>query len=245
MKKLVYVFLSLLTSVLIVGCNKSGGDCLSSTGKIIFQDRGHADFDSIEMNGYVNLILTQDSINSITVEAGEKIISGISTEVKNRQLILRNLNSCNWTRDYGKPINVHVKVRNLELIDYNSSGNISATNTITSQKFRVDVRDGCGTVDLDVKNEIGEFIERAGTVDFEISGSITFCYIYAADYGPFHCENLATGYQYVTNKGSNDCYVRCQQELSVNINSIGNVYYTGNPLTIIQSITGSGKLIPF
>ena len=240
-----FLLFSLLATLFIAGCNKSGGDCLSSSGKIIFQQRGQSGFDSIDMKDNVNLILTQDSVDEIMVEAGENIISGITTEVIDRQLIIRNLNSCNWTRDYGKPINVHLKVKNLQLIDYNSSGNISSTNTISSWKFRVDVRDGCGTVDLDVRNEFGSFIERAGTVDFKLRGRVTICEIYAADYGPFHCENLETDYQYINSLGSNDCYIRCTRDLTVTISSIGNVYYTGNPGKITQNITGSGKLIPY
>lgn len=243
MKKL--LVLLFLLPLVYCGCNKSGGDCISSTGKIILQYRGNPAIDSINMADYVNLIITQDTINAITVEAGEHIIDGITTKVENGELIIRNVNSCNWTRDYGKPVNVHVRVKNLQLINYNSSGNITSTNEITTRKFRVNVNDGCGSINIKVNNEFSSFVEQMGTVDFVISGTVIFFDIFSQGYGPFHCDGVLSPYVYVTSRGSNDCYVKSVRELTVNILSIGNVYYTGNPETIRQNISGKGKLIPY
>ena len=59
------------------GCEKSGVNCITSNGKTIRQERILEDFDSIDVRDYVNLIISQDSVNKVTVESGQNIISGM------------------------------------------------------------------------------------------------------------------------------------------------------------------------
>ena len=108
----------------ISSCQKSG-DCFKSTGSIIKETRIINDFDTIIARENVDIILTQDTVNSVVVEAGEKIISGITTNVVDRQLEIDNTNTCNWVRSYDKPMVVHIHVKNLRKIYYLSAGNIT------------------------------------------------------------------------------------------------------------------------
>ena len=78
-------------------CGKDDGTCISSTGKTIIQDRSGLDYHYVEVYDNINLILTQDSVNTgIKVEAGENLIDGITTEIDSGRLVLRNSNTCNW-----------------------------------------------------------------------------------------------------------------------------------------------------
>jgi Putative auto-transporter adhesin, head GIN domain len=247
MKKHKYNFLLFFLIVLIgwTGCKKSGVNCLTSNGKTIRQDRLVQDFDSIDVQDYVNLILSQDSMNKVTVESGQNIINGITTEVVDRQLVIRNANKCNWLRSYDVPVNVYVSVKDLKKIYYLSSGNISTTNTLKSYSLIIEVWGGSGIIDLDMDVFEGYFALVMGTADFNLHGHCAINTIYSGDFGLFQCKNLKTGYSFVTNKSSNDCYVNASQFLQANINSIGNIYYTGNPDSLAINIHGAGSVIPF
>lgn len=247
MKTSVISFLATLAvlSVLIYGCDKPGTNCLSGTGDIIFQERIVSPFDSITMNDDVNVILTYDSIISVTVEAGEKIIDGITTEVVGRNLVIHNLNVCNWTRDYTKPINVYVTTNYLWTVVYQSSGDLTSSDTLRFDSLMVAVYAGCGTIDLDLDITSGHFVENRGTADFDLHGRCGICYVYAGEYGAFHCEDLSMAYCFVTSLGSNDCWVNAKNILGVSIVGIGNVYYTGIPDSLYYTITGQGKLIHY
>jgi hypothetical protein len=247
MKRFLFnIILPLLLGLIVSGgCKKTGTNCFSNTGTIIRQERQVAPFDSIAMNDNVNVVLTMDSVNRLVVEAGEKIIDGITTEVVNGNLEIRNLNSCNWTRSYSKPINVYISLDHLWKVYYNSSGDLTSTNTLDLDSLMVVVWGGCGTIDLDVDLFTGYFSENLGTADFRLKGTCAICYIYSGEYGPFHCENLNTRYCFVTSRSSNDCWVNAEKMLGVTINSIGNVYYTGDPDSVFSSITGQGNLIRY
>jgi hypothetical protein len=228
----------------LAGCTKSG-DCFTNTGTIITEERRVGDFDSISVQNYVNLILIQDSVNKVVVEAGQNVISGITTQVINNQLFIDNTLKCNWLRSYSKPINVYISVKHLEKIYYLGTGNITSTNTLRSEYLNLDIWGGCGSFDLNLDVNQGLFLLHLGTVDITLHGNCNVCSIYQGDYGIFKCKDLTTEYHYITNKGSNDCFVNVSHYFQATINSIGNIYYTGNPDTLIYSAKGEGKLIHF
>jgi hypothetical protein len=243
-KNALWLLLSFLLLVLI-GCESSDSNCVTNAGKVVKEVRELDDFDSIDVEEYVNLILTQDSVNKVTVETGNNILDGIVTEVNNGQLYIKNNNKCNWLRSYNIPVNVYISVKNLKKIYYNSSGNVTTTNTIRSNFFKFEVWGGCGSIDMDLDIYEGYFVLQMGTVDFTLRGYCAINTIYAGDYGFFQCKDLTTGYTFITNQGSNDCYVRASQYLQATVNSIGNIYYSGNPDTLITKINGQGNIYPY
>jgi hypothetical protein len=246
--KQVTQYILLVASIVLVstaGCDKSGTNCFSSTGKIIREVRQLPAFDSIEMNDNVNVILTYDSESSISVEAGENIIGGITTEVVNRNLVIHNTNICNWTRSFDHPVNVYVSVNYLWKVYYLSSGDLTTTNAFPLDSLKIEVWGGCGTINLEMDVTTGYFVENLGTADFILRGKCGICYIYSGEYGPFHCEDLDVGYCFVTTISSNDCWVRSKKILGATINGIGNVYYTGTPDSVYSTTTSSGRLIRY
>jgi len=229
----------------LLSCKKDGGACITNTGKVIIQERFVGDFDSISMNDNVNLILTQDTVNQVKVEGGQNIIQGITTKVTNHLLIIHNQNTCNWLRSYHSPLNVYVSVKNLWKVIYNSSGNLTSSNAIASDIFIVDAWGGCGTINVELNIKDGFFLQHMGTANFILRGRCNINSVYAGDFGSFQCSELLTGYTFIKNYGSNDCYVNASRYLDATIGSIGNIYYSGNPDTVYTHINGSGVVQPF
>ena len=232
-------------ALLFHGCNKDGGVCVSSSGEVTRQIRNITGFNEIQVNDNVSLILTTDTISPLVVEAGKNILGGITTKVENGILTLENKNTCNWLRNYSKPINVYVSSRSIWRIIYNGSGNVSTTGTLKLDSLSVEVWGGCGTIDLALDIWKGNFSLNMGTVDFRLRGISAITSVFSGDYGLYDGRNLRTGYTFITSNGSNDCYVQATNSLDVTIGSIGNVYYSGQPGSIKANIYGTGKLLPF
>jgi hypothetical protein len=230
---------------LTTGCAKDGGVCFSTNGQVIQQVRKQPDFNQIDIQDNVSLILTNDTGSQVLVEAGQNIINGVITEVVDGQLLIRNNNKCNWLRDYNKPLNVYLSGNKIWAIKYTSSGNIVSTGTIKLDSLKLEVWGGCGTIDLSLDVWQGSFSLNLGTVDLRLRGICAITTVYANDYGLYDGKELKTGYTYITNVGSNDCYVRASNYLDAKIGSIGNIYYSGDPKSINVQINGSGKLLPF
>jgi hypothetical protein len=203
-----------------------------------------ADFNLINLNDNVSLILTTDSMSPLVVEAGRNILGGISTTVENGQLTIGNNNTCNWLRDYSKPINVYISAQKVWKIKYNGSGDVTTTGILKLDSLAVEVWGGCGTIDLSLDVWQGSFSLNMGTVDFRLRGVSAITSVYSGDYGLYDGRNLKTGYTFITNKSSNDCYVWAINSLNATIQSIGNIYYSGTPASITTSVNGAGKVIP-
>jgi hypothetical protein len=230
---------------LISGCAKDGGVCVSTTGQITQQKRNLPYFNQIDLRDNVSLIISNDTGNQVLVEAGQNIIDGVKTEVADGQLIISNNNTCNWLRDYNKPLNVYISGNKIWKITYNSSGDIVSNGTLKLDSINLQVWGGCGTIDLSLDIWQGSFSLNLGTVDLRLHGISAITTVYTADYGLYDARDMETGYTYITNKGSNDCYVKASNFLDANISSIGNIYYTGDPKSVKLQVNGSGMLLPF
>jgi putative autotransporter adhesin-like protein len=244
MKKNRLVKLLILSVILGSSCkNDPLDDCFKSTGKIETEDRTVAgSFNTINVNDNVNLVYTDDSITpGISVQAGNNLLSEITTEVQNNQLILHNNNKCNWVRKFGIPINIYVHAHPIIKIIQNGSGNVSSTNTITEDQFNFESW-GAGNCNIAVnlQNLYCSLNLDAGSAT--ITGNANAAFLYSAGNGFFYNDSLTTSFTSLIAKSTGDSYVSVQNLFWVYVEQEGNVYYKGNP-TIVDTITGKGKLI--
>lgn len=233
-----------IAGIIFTGCAKNGGVCFSTNGAIVQEVRNIPAFTRVDIQNNVDLVLSTDTGMRVRVEAGQNIIGGITTIVDGGTLVIRNNNKCNWMRDYSKQIKVYIATNKIWKIMYNGSGNISSTGTLKQDSINVEVWGGCGTIDLNLDVRLGIFSLNMGTVDFRLHGSAGITSVFSGDYGLYDARDLKTYYTYITNKGTNDCYVQAMIDLEATIASIGNIYYAGNPQSFKIKITGTGKLLP-
>jgi len=242
-KRLIKILI-LVMALSLTQCGKDEGTCISSTGKTITQDRSGTPYHYVEVNDNINLILTQDSVNTgITVEAGENLIDGITTDISNGRLVLKNTNSCNWLRSFNIPVNVYLNFTQLDTLIFRAAGNITCTNEWTNYSVFFNVIEGGGQADLKL-NVFRSFLYiQYGTVTVNVTGFSQVTYISSRGYGPMHAENLYSKFTYASTYSPNDVFVNAIVELGVEIGNIGNVYYRGDPAEISTNIIGGGKLI--
>ena len=247
MRTRIYILPVLIIQVLLLSaCSKDDGVCISSTGKVIIQERQAPSYQSVEVFDNINLILTHDpSMSKITVEAGENLIDGITTEIDSGKLVVRNENSCNWLRSFEVPVNVYLTSPRLDTITFRAAGNITCTNDWKNESVYFDVIEGAGKIDLKLDVYKSYFIIKYGTTAINLTGKSEITTAISYGFGPFHAEDLVSKFTYVSSYSSNDVFVYSSIDLEVEIGNIGNVYYTGNPASISTTIYGDGRLIEF
>lgn len=244
LKSIVVVF---ITTMLVVSCSKTPMDCFSDPGNVVSEIRPLNDtlvLNSIEMYDNIDVELVASNVNQIKVMTGENLLEGVSTEVINDStLIIRNNNTCNVLRPGDRFFKVIVFYKQLNSITYRSNGNLSSLGKITSDKFKIDIFEGSGKIDIELNTLESRLNYHFGTSDLIVRGSSNVNYIYQVSYGPVHASNLITKFTYLETRSPNDCYVRADLELSAKINGPGDVYYSGNPTIVPTPGSGSGKLI--
>lgn len=236
------VMILILGGLLTNSCKKSDPiDCFKNTGADITESRNASAFYKINLEDNVNLVLTQDSVFSVKVKAGKNIISKIETTIDNKELTIKNNNSCNWVRSFDREVIVYVSVNHLNQIEYSGSGDISCTNVIISDSLLLQVKEGAGLVDLTVDVERNYIYFHIGTADIYYRGRSHISYISATSFGPVDARNMSSTFTFMANNGSNNCYVQADVRLEATIGSLGNIYYAGNPEVALVSL-GQGKL---
>jgi hypothetical protein len=245
MKRLTFILLPVFI-LLLTHCDSDEAVCVSSTGKVITQERLAFPFNKVEVYDNINLILTQDPyITSIKVEAGENLIDGITTEIDSGRLVLRNTNACNWLRSFEVPVNVYLQFTRLDTLEFRAAANITCTNDWTNETIWVDVVEGAGQIDLKLNVFKSYLTVEFGTTTMNVSGFSQVTYISSQGYGPLHAEDLYSKFTYVYTFSPNDLFVYASVELAAEIKNTGNVYYRGNPPTVGLTGNGTGKLIAF
>ncbi len=231
--------------LIALSCNKDHAfDFLKSTGKTVTIQRNiSGDFSAVRLESNIDLVLTQGPVYSISLEGGENILPGIDTEIKDSTLTLRNNNTFNWVRSYDNKITARVTAPHFLFINYESTGTLSNTDTIHEDSIFVTSFGGSGFIKLCIKTNISHLSLTKGSADLDISGYSGSNFIFAGSYGPFHCLNLETSNTYMSNGGTNDCYISVDNHLEYEIKGVGNIYYKGDPASVSGSITGDGKLI--
>jgi hypothetical protein len=232
----------LLLLIFLSSCDKDHMfDCLKSSGHTVYEIRDVSDFNRIDVYNNPEVIITQDSVNSITVEAGEHIVSGITTEINNGVLTIRNENKCNWMRSYSKTIAVNVHVKKLDFIHHHGSSTISSTNQLQNVTFDFNVWNS-GDINLLVHADSIYSRQHLAVGDITLNGETDYLYIFNKSNAFTYEKNLTAQNSFVVMKGTGDCHVNISQTMNVEIHDSGNIYYSGSP-QISSTITGSGKLI--
>ncbi|NTW23139.1 MAG: DUF2807 domain-containing protein [Lentimicrobium sp.] len=234
----------LFTFYLLSACTREQlDDCFTSTGPQITEDRPVSAFNSIELYDNVNLVLLSGTEPELRVEGGKNVIDAVKTDINDSTLIIHNTMTCNWVRNFKKELTVYVTVTGLYQIRYEGSGDISTQSQLTFDSLQVNVWGGAGSFNLDLNVTNLKLALHYGTVDFNIKGNALITTIFANSYGPFYCDGLMSNIVYIRNSGTNNCYVHARDILEVEITSVGDIYYSGDPYDVKSNITGSGKFV--
>jgi len=221
-------------------------DFAKRAGNIVTVNRpANNSFTKIYLNDDVDLIITQGNAYSIKLVGGENLLPGIVTSISDSALSISNTNTFNWMRSYDNKITAYVTLPHLLDLEFKATSTVTNTDTIREDSLTVSATGGSGYIDLIIKTGTSKLSIINGSADMKISGKTGVNFIYSAAYGPFRCLDLQSGYLFIHQASSNDCYVNVQSHLEYLISGLGNIYYKGNPPEITGSSTSSGKLIKY
>ena len=247
MKKLIY---SVIATVLLSCNGKNVPDCFQNSGAIVQKEFTVAEFSEIIVFERVQLIIKDAPEQKITVETGEYLLDEIVVKVEDGQLILKNENGCNLTRDYGIT-KIYVSVPNVRSIrsstglpilsdgilnypdlalvseDFETEGHYQSNGD-----FRLDVN--CTNLTVATNNLSHLFLN--GTVENLTIG------FYSGN-SRFEGRNLIAQNISIFQRSSNDMILNPQLTLTGEIRSTGNVIMVNEPPVVDVQTYYTGSLI--
>jgi hypothetical protein len=235
--------LSLTSLVFLSACdNPNAPDCFQKAGEEKTIELHNFDsFNELVINDDIDLQIVEDDTTYFELSFYENLIPEIVSYAINDSLIFENKNSCNFVRDFKKPLLIYHSNKALNRIITMSTGLISASDTLRNNLY-ITSEDISGKVILMVNNEASIFSSNS-TCNFVVSGRTKRLVINAYfNDGKFDCKDLTCERAVILQRGYNDIIISPTDSLVGSIENAGRVYYSGSP-GIKMNIFGGGELI--
>jgi len=231
--------LGLLAAVILVsGCIGivQNIPCEIGSENVISQDFTFSEFHSLDNLISADVYLTQDTEQSVRVEAEDNIIEMLRMNVQDEKLSIRSGQCFSSTR----PVNIYISMKEVEELSNSASGDIIGQAEIVSDTLKLDVT-GSGSTDLDLDAYMLETI-ISGSGDLILGGVADNHTSEISGSGSMKAFDFQTQKASIRSSGSGNAEVSVSEELDVIISGSGSIFYRGDPV-ITQTITGSGRLI--
>jgi hypothetical protein len=220
---------------LINGCIEGTMYPIKGSGRIVSEDRVLSSFVQIEIIGSSNLILTQDTTQTLRIEADDNIIPRVLTEVVGQKLVIETKGS--FSSDHA--INVYVSIPELKNLKVKGSGDVSGDSIFYGSDLNLEI-DGSG--DINLRIEYQSLTSKIyGSGDYIMNGIVGLQVVKVAGSGKYNAKGLQSRTCLIEVSASGDAEISVSEKLDVLINGSGDVLYFGNP-QLDTRIKGTGKL---
>ena len=241
MKQAWHIVFSIAMLLSASACQKEGAGCFESRGDQSSERRGLEQFNDLRVDGRINVILVQDTLNFAIINYGENGLAGIETNWSDGELRIEETNTCNWTRKVNPLPEVELHFIAFKNLYTKNAAEVRFQNAFETDSLNIEINDAAGSVFIKANCQYISIIGHTGATDFTAEGNADEIYIYNASYAPINTELLTARIANVHNNSSGDIYVRATDRLNTTIEEDGDIYiYGGATIRGIQE--GSGQV---
>jgi len=203
------------------------------------KNRNLPKFSSVKLAISANVYLTQSNTQSLRIEASDKLLELIETEVNNGHLIIK------WSKNnvrHSEKIKIYISMQEVTGLVISGSGDIISDSKINTDKINLAIS-GSGNISLQNLNANDIKSKISGSADIEIAGTQTAnsLSIAISGSGDVKASELPVKNVKIKISGSGNCKVNVSDRLDAAISGSGDVYYKGRPI-INGKVAGSGKI---
>jgi hypothetical protein len=232
----------LLSSVFLLlagGCVLPPKKIIRGNGNIQEENRSVAHFDGVDLQGSMQVLISQDNNQTLEVKAESNLLPYLKTTIENGRLLIRFDSDSRVITT--RPVMVHVSAQDLSRISLSGSGVIRAEDTLFQEGTLQCDLTGSGNMYLIVHTpEITSRITGSG--DMHMKGLTRQLKISVTGSGDFDGSDLKSEQTDARITGSGSARVFASTQLTAHISGSGNIHYTGNP-KVESHVSGSGKVM--
>lgn len=228
MSTLIKIIVTSILSLSLCSCHFNFG--VKGNGNVISKERTiEGSFDAIEISHGLELYLTQNDQERVTVQADENLHAIIVTKVENNILKIyaeENINTSEAKK-------VLVTFSHIAGISASSGSEVYGTSLITEPRLEIQTSSGA---DMDLNIKVHHLIARTSSgADLKVSGVADTLTAQASSGGNINARHLSTLIAHAQATSGGDIVVRTSKELSIKTASGGDITYLGNPEKINTS----------
>ncbi|MEW6470542.1 MAG: DUF2807 domain-containing protein, partial [Bacteroidota bacterium] len=219
MKKLIAILLTALVPVI--------------AGSQTTQDRQVGEFTALEAGTHVRVVLTQGEPSSVKVEADEKDLANVKTEVKDGKLVIT-------AQKAESDVTVYVTVKTLTSIEASGAAMIKSQNQLQTEKLKISTS-GASSIKLDVKaTDISANVSGASTLS--LSGTAQSLVAEVSGAANLKAFKLEADKVVVGSSGAATSKVFAKQSISAKASGASSISFKGEPAEKSIEVSGSGSV---
>lgn len=231
---------------LLIGCKKpEDRTCWKSHGKEVTKEIMLPSFSRLYLHEHMEFVLVQDSIEKITITGGENMLNFIEATVTDGLLDIQNKNKCSFLRSYKKKIIVEIHFKSLINILFQGTLPLTNRGVLKFDWLTFLLKDGAGSVNLNLEAESLHATISHGWGDFTFSGKTKKANITVRSNG--FCDTYGlevSDVLTVISKTPGAVKVNADgSKIKAQIDADGNIYYIGSPAMIELNRYGNGNLM--
>lgn len=227
----------LLVTLLVQSCTLNFSKKNEET---ISEDRAIESTKKLKVSGIFNLYLSQGDNPSLRIEGSDEMAKKlrVTQDGDLLELDFEEVNE-NFFKKNSK-LDVYLTVTDLEEFEFEGVGNIK-TETALEVDDLVIKGDGVGNLNLELQaTTIKAVFSMLGNIN--LRGSVNSIGLRNDGLGNVDASELVAQNMNLVSSGIGRVAVHCEGELSIIVDGIGAVSYTGNPTVIKEEINGIGKV---
>lgn len=239
MMKRMLLFVPLLGSLLLCGCLLVGRR-VTGDGHRVKRSLSMHDVHSIQVEGSMNVYLTQGQPASLQEEGDDNILPLLETRFDNGRLFIRFREG--YSINTKDPVDVYITAPGIDELHMTGSGTLYTTNLLQNMKSIVMGVTGSGEIKALLNTpQVRAVVSGSGSMT--VSGETLHIDLHITGSGNFLGKELKAETVSARITGSGNAHVFASKQLRGHILGSGNLYYGGGA-SVDSHITGSGSISP-
>ncbi len=235
--KAIFYFLAIPLFLLFISCAERN---FSSSGNDVKEKKALSGVTRLKIDGVFNLTISQSDDESIEVEGDEAMIKKLLIDQDGELLSLKMEEDLADGFFDDKNLRITISIKDLKGLNYEGVGNVKTNGLFKVADLKL-LGNGVGNLELELDaQEIDADFDMVGNI--KLQGKANRAIFINNGIGNLDASQLIVQDMDVNSSGIGKVEVNCVGDLSLIVDGIGKVSYTGNPNIIKKEVSGIGKV---
>jgi hypothetical protein len=235
--KSIFQFLAIPLLLLSISCDERNYSVSTAS---IQEKKNLTGVTRLQLDGVFNLTLTQSDQESIEVVGDESMIKKLLID-QDGDLLTLSMEEDLVDNFFDKnELRINLSLKDLKELKYDGVGNVKTLGTFKVGDVRL-IGSGVGNLELDLDaQQIDADFDMVGNINLQ--GKANRAFFTNNGVGNLDASNLIVKDMEINSSGIGNVEVHCTGELSLVVDGIGKVNYSGHPRILKKEVSGIGKV---
>lgn len=236
--KAIFQFLAIPLLLLCFSCEEKKYSISTST--TIQEKKSLSEVTRIHIDGVFNLMLIQSDQESIEVEGDEELIKKLLIDQDGDLLTLSMEEDIEDNFFTKEELRITLSLKDLKELKYDGVGNVKTNGIFKVDQVRL-IGTGVGNLELDLDaQQIDADFDMVGNINLQ--GKSNRAFFTNNGVGNLDASNLIVKDMEINSSGIGKVEIHCNGDLSLVVDGIGSVSYSGHPRVLKKEVSGIGKV---